>query len=223
MRKILPLTLLPLLLALPAYADGWSLGIGTGPFVFGNFVERTTRVGNDAGSATISSRLSAATRPGGSADVEHDINDRFGVRLDAAWTRAPMKVKSGGSQGVSFDAGHANITTLALPLIIDLNPHGTFRIHLAGGPAYAFYNMHARTGSGSSLSLFNGTRGRWGGVAGGGVAWWMSDRFAVEGEIDDVVTSSPFVRSDFTTSTFGGLKIPKTHNVHTTAGIRYRF
>lgn len=107
--------------------------------------------------------FSATTRPGGSADVEHDINDRFAVRLDAAWTRAPMKVKSGSSQGLSFDAGHANITTIALPLVVNLNPHGTFRLHLAGGPAYGFYNMHARTGSSSSLSIFNGTRGRWGG------------------------------------------------------------
>ena len=60
-------------------------------------------------------------------------------------------------------------------------------------------------------------------MAGGGVAWWMGQRFALEGEVDDIVTSSPFRRSDFSTSTFGGLKIPKTHNVHSTVGIRYRF
>ena len=65
MRKILPLALLLLLIASSSHAEGWSLGVGTGPFVFGTFVERTTRVGNDAGSATITSKLSAATRPGG--------------------------------------------------------------------------------------------------------------------------------------------------------------
>src|SRR5882724_7280836 len=97
MRKILPLTLL--LAAVQAHAEGWSVGLGTGPFVFGYFVERTTRVGNDAGSGTVRSRLSAATRPGGSADIEHDLNGWLGVRLDASWTRAPMKVKSNGSQG----------------------------------------------------------------------------------------------------------------------------
>jgi hypothetical protein len=54
------------------------------------------------------------------------------------------------------------------------------------------------------------------------VAWWLSDRFAVEGKVSDTVTASPFRRSDFG-STFGGVKIPETHNVHSTAGIRYRF
>ena len=53
--------------------------------------------------------------------------------------------------------------------------------------------------------------------------WWLSNRFAVEGEVDDIVTASPFRRSDFPALNFGGVKIPKTHNVHTTAGIRYRF
>ena len=222
MRKILPATLLPLLLALPARGEGWSLGAGIGPFVFGTFVERTTAIVTESGSGTTRARLSAATRPGGSADIQNDFNDWLGVRLDAAWTSAPMKVKS-GSSGVAFEAGHAYITTLALPLVVNLNRHGAFRVHLAGGPAYALYDMKATTGGGNTLSIFNGTRGRWGGVAGGGVSWWMSNRFAVEGEIADIVTSSPFRRSDFPTLNFGGMKIPKTHNVHTTAGIRYRF
>src|SRR5262249_14433962 len=161
-------------------------------------------------------RLSAATRPGGSADLENDINNWLTVRLDAAWTRAPMKVKSGSGEGVSFDAGRANITTIALPLVFSLNRHGAFRVHLLAGPSYAFYTMKAGTGGGATLSVFNGTRGRWGGVGGGGLAWWLSNRFAVEGEVDDIVTSSPFRRSDFSSTTFGGLKIPKTHNVHST-------
>jgi hypothetical protein len=222
MRKILPATLLPLLLAFPARGDGWSLGAGIGPFVFGYFVERTTKIVTESGSSTTRSRLSAATRPGGSADIENDFNDWLGVRLDASWTRAPMKIKS-GSNGVTFEAGQAYVTTFALPLIVNLNRHGAFRVHLAGGPAYALYDMKATTGGGSTLSIFNGTRGRWGGAAGGGVSWWMSDRFAVEGEIQDIITASPFRRSDFPALNFGGVNIPKTHNVHTTAGIRYRF
>ena len=223
MRKsLLPLTLLLAIQTLSVHAEGWSVGAGTGPFVFGYFVERTTQVGNGTGSSTTRSRLSAATRPGGSADIEHDWSDRLGIRLAAAWTRAPMKVKSSGG-GVAFEAGHANITTLALPLVFNVNPHGALRVHLVAGPSYAFYNMKATTGGGATLSIFNGTRGRWGGVAGGGLAWWMSDRFAVEGEVDDLVTSSPFRRSDFASLAFGGIKIPKTHNVHSTVGIRYRF
>ena len=223
MRKILPSLLLLLASTLPAYAEGWSVGVGTGPFVFGTFVERTTRIVTDAGSGTVTSKLSAATRPGGSADVQYDFNDRLGFRVDAGWTRAPMKVKSSGSQGVSFDAGHAVITTFSAPFIVNLNTHGAFRVHLAAGPSYALYDMKARTGGGTTLSVFDGTRGRWGGVAGAGLAWWMSDRFALEAEADDIVTGSPFRRSDFTTPTLGGIKIPKTHNVHSTVGIRYRF
>ena len=112
---------------------------------------------------------------------------------------------------MATDAGHASITTLALPVVIHLNRHGAFRFHVAAGPAYGLYD----------LSQFD-ARGRWGALAGGGVAWWLGERVAVEGEVDDIVTGSPFRRSDFG-STFGGVKIPKTHNVHTTVGVRYRF
>jgi len=225
MRKILPAAAVCLAIALPTLADDWSIGVGTGPFVFGTFAERTTRLVTESGEATSRSKLSAATRPGGTADIERGFSDRFAVRLEASWTRAPMKVKggSGSGSGVSFDAGHASITTFALPFVFTLNPHGTFRFHLEARPAYGFYEMTRRDAAGATLPLFEGTRGRWGAVAGGGVDWWLSDRFAIEGNADDVVTSSPFERSDFGGTTFGGLKIPKTHNVHTTAGIRYRF
>src|SRR5205085_9628697 len=120
---------------------------------------------------------------------QHDVNDWLGVRLDAAWTRAPMKIKN-GSKGVAFEAGHAYVTTLALPLVINLNRHGAFRVHLARGPAYALHDMKATTGGGNTLSIFNGTRGRWGGVAGWGVAWWPRDPFAVEGQVADIIASS---------------------------------
>lgn len=221
MLKILPIALFAI--AAPAFAQDWSLGGGIGPFVFGDFAERRTRVITETGDATSRSRLSAATRPGGSADIERRLSDRFALRLEGSWTRASMRLKGSGGSGVSFDAGQASITTLALPLVINLNTHGAFRLHLAGGPAYAFYDMKRRTAGGATLSLFDGTRGRWGGVAGGGVEWWLSNRFAVEGEANDLVTASPFQRSDFGPSQFGALKIPKTHNVHTTVGIRYRF
>jgi hypothetical protein len=224
MRKILLTAfLISISTIVPALADAWSIGVGTGPFVFGYFAERSTRIVTDSGSTTTRTRLSAATRPGGAADIERSFNGWLAVRLDAAWTRAPMKIKSGDGSGISFDAGHANITTVTLPLVVTLNRHGAFRFHLAAGPAYAFYTMKGRTGGGGTLPLFDGTRGRLGGTAGGGVAWWLSDRFAVEGAASDTVTPSPFRRADFGSSTFGGLKIPETHNVHSTVGIRYRF
>jgi hypothetical protein len=53
------------------------------------------------------------------------------------------------------------------------------------------------------------------------VAWWVSDRFAVEGNISDIVTSSPFDREDF--PDVPGFDIPRPHNVHTTVGVRWRF
>lgn len=56
-----------------ALADGWSVGAGTGPFVFGYFVERSTRIVTDGGQSTSRTRLSAATRPGGAADVERRL------------------------------------------------------------------------------------------------------------------------------------------------------
>src|SRR5947207_4154648 len=116
MRKILPPALLLFLLPAFARADGWSIGAGTGPFAFGYFLQRTTAIGNGAGSGVTRSRLSANTRPGGFADLERDFNDWLGLRLDAAWTRAPMRIKSLGGSGVTFDAGHANILTFALPV-----------------------------------------------------------------------------------------------------------
>ena len=222
MRKILPAATVCLFLASSSFADGWSLGVGTGPFVFGEFAERSSTIVTETGSLTSHTKLSAATRPGGTADVEHSIGKgRFAVRLEASWTRAPMRIKGSGGSGVSFEAGHASIATVAMPIVFTLNPRGTFRFRLGAGPAYAFYKMTARQAGGVSLPLFEGTRGRWGGIAGGGVEWWLSDRFAVEADANDIVTTSPFRRSDFGTS-FGGLKIPKTHNVHTTVGIRYR-
>lgn len=213
MRKILPAAAVSLVLTTSALADGWSLGAGIGPFVFGNFAERTATIVTEDGQLTSTSRLSAATRPGATADLERSFSERVAMRLEASWTRAPLKIKSRGGSGVAFDAGHAGIITVALPLVFTINPHGTFRFHLAAGPAYGLYEMD---------ELFNGTRGRWGGMAGGGVAWWLSDRFAIEGEANDLVTASPLRKSDFA-SGFGAVKIPKTHNVHTTAGIRYRF
>src|SRR5438067_1733531 len=55
----------------------------------------------------------------------------------------------------------------------------------------------------------------------GGAQWWWSDRFAAEGRVQDVVTSSPFERSDF--GTLSGIHTLRPQHVHTTVGIRYRF
>ena len=136
MGKILPGAAVTLLLTLPTYGGEWSLGAGTGPFVFGHFAERRTSIVIEGSSATTTSKLSAATRPGGTANVERAFSNRLALRLEASWTRAPMKVKSDSGKGVAFDAGHASITTFSLPFVFTFNPHGTLRFHAGAGPAY---------------------------------------------------------------------------------------
>lgn len=220
MRKAFHLAAVLILTTTAALAQEWSISGATGPFVFGKFVEKTTVVGTELGTSTITSRLSAATRPGIAADVERDFGRWLGVRFAGSWTYAPMEVK-GSSGSVTFEAGHIGVTTLSVPLVINLN-RGSFRFHLLGGPAYALYRGYQRASSGQSLAMFSGTRGRLGGVAGGGAAWWWSRRFAVEGEISDTVTASPFKLSDVGAPA-KGVHIPKTQNVHTTVGIRYKF
>jgi len=131
------------LVATPLCADEWSIGGGVGPFVFGHFVERTVRLGTETDGATNRTRLSAGTRAGVAADVERDLNRWLALRLEASWVGAPLRIKSAnGDQGTNIDAGRLNLTTFVLPLVIRINPNGTFRFHVMGGPAYAFYNIH---------------------------------------------------------------------------------
>ena len=204
------------------HAETWSLGVATGPFVFGRFAERTITIGNGTETGTTKSQLSAATRAGVVVDIERSLGDRFAVRLEGTWTQAPLRLKGSSGQGVNIDAGRVNVTAFAAPLIFRINPHGAFRFELMGGPAYALYDVHRRTGGGVSTPLFEGTRGRWGGAAGVGVAWWWRQSFAVEGRVQDIATSSPFRETDITPSG-QGVHIPKSQNGHTTIGIRYRF
>src|SRR5579884_456980 len=133
------------LIATPLCADDWSIGGGVGPFIFGKFVERTVRIGTETGGATNRTRLSAATRPGVAADIQHDFNRWLSLRLEASWVGSPLRIKSeSGDQGTTIDAGRLNMTTFVLPLVVRLNPNGAFRFHVMGGPAYAFYNLHRR-------------------------------------------------------------------------------
>lgn len=212
---------LVLALALPAQAQRWSASVGTGPFVFGHFAERTVAIGNE-GSVTVSrTRLSATTRAGASADIERDFGRWLGVRLEAAWTRAPLSIKGTTGSGVSLDAGRINVTTLMLPLILHLN-RGSFRFQIVGGPAYGLYSVDRRTASGATKSLFEGTRGRWGGAVGIGASWWWRPRFGVEWQATDIVTDSPFHAAEIALNG-RGVRILRPQNGHSTIGIRYRF
>ena len=206
-----------------ARAESWSIGGGIGPFIFGRFVERTVTIRNETSSATTSSRLSAETRPGVEADIERDLTRHLAIRLEATWVRSPLRIKARtGDQGTTIDAGHLNLTTFVVPLVIRFNPNGALRFHVMGGPAYAFYNAHALSSDGSALRIFAGTRARWGGAGAVGVAWWWRSHFAVEWQAQEILTSSPFRVEDFAPVS-QGIHIPKPRNGHTTVGIRYRF
>ena len=203
--------------------ESWSLGAGVGPFIFGHFVERSVTLNTETGTATTRSRLSAETRAGGEADIERDLNRWLAIRLEGTWTRSPLRIKSNsGDQGTSIDAGKLSLTTFVVPMIIRLNPKGALRFHVMGGPAYALYDVHRRTGSGVTLPFFQGTRGQWGWAGAVGVAWWWRNNFAVEWQAQEIVTSSPFRIADFAPVS-QGIHIPKPRNGHTTIGIRYRF
>lgn len=208
------------LLAMPAYAQQWSASFGSGPFIFGHFAERSAAIGNEGGTTTTRSRLSAATRAGASADIERDFGRWFGVRLEAAWTRAPLSVKSSGSS-LAYDAGRLSVTTFVVPLVVHLT-HGAFQFHVMAGPAYALYDVHRRAAGGVTTPLFEGRRGRLGGAAGVGVAWWWNRQIAAEWQAADIVTGSPFHVADIS-PTPKGVRILRPQNGHTTIGIRYRF
>jgi opacity protein-like surface antigen len=213
--RIFSLTLL--FAATPLAAQNWSAGVATGPFVFGKFTERTSRIGTETSTATTTTRLTAAPRPGIVVDLERSFTDHWAVRLEGTFTESKLRLRNKSGEGVSLDAGKLDVTTWVVPIVFNFNRHGAFRVHIFGGPAYATYKIRN-----SGTQGFTGSRSRTGGAAGAGVQWWMSDDFAVEGNIQDIVTDSPFERSDFPVSTTG-LKISDPHNVHTTIGVRYRF
>jgi len=219
MRKLLTITVALLAFTLPTTAQDWSIGVGTGPFVFGDFVERTLRpVGGEEPADPITLTLSAATRAGLAVDVEHGFSERWAVRLEGTFTRAPLSIKQGDDDGVDLDSGELDVATFTLPILFRINPNGTFRFHVFGGPAYAIYEVSGR--SQASLPVTEYTRNEWGAVAGIGASWWLSDRFAIEGAASDIVTTSPFDELDDAGTP--GIDVKKPHNVHTTIGVRWR-
>lgn len=222
MKKTLLALAVAATLSTPLRAQNWSLGVATGPFVFGDFVRRTLTTSTETGTGSQTTKLSASTRAGLSVDIERSFSERFAVRAEGTFTRAPLAIKGSSGNGVSLDAGDLNVGTFMLPLVFRINPNGTFRFHLLGGPAYAAYRITRQQNASSSISEFVGTRSRWGVAGGGGVAWQWSKRFGVEGQIVDISTSSPFERDDFPRG-FGKVEIPRTHNVHTTIGLRVKF
>ena len=204
------------------HAQDWSIRVASGHFLFGDFVERTLRIETETGSEDQTTALSAATRAGLAVDLEKGFSDRFAVRLEGTFARAPLSIGGeDGDDGVEIDAGELDAFTLSLPLVFRINPRGTFRFHLLAGPAYATYRIEAQGLQGPGIRVFRGTRNVWGLAAGGGASWNWSKRFAVEAQIVDVTTRSPF--EDTELAAIGRTDFPRPHNLHTTLGIRIHF
>jgi hypothetical protein len=221
MKKNLTIPLLLLACTLPATAQNWSLGVRSGAFVFGDFVERRLRpVGGEPGQEPVTYTLSAATRPGLAVDLERQMSERWAVRVEGTFTTSPLTVEDESAEGADIRSGEVDVTTFTVPLVFRINRGGAFRFHLLGGPAYAIYKF-APPDRGAPIAVGKKTRYEWGLMAGGGITWHVSDRFGIEGAIADIVTTSPFDEGD--TESLPGFDIPKPHNVHTTVGIRYRF
>jgi opacity protein-like surface antigen len=223
MKKFLTIASLLLASTLPANAQEWSLGVHSGAFVFGEFVERRMRVGTPEGPISTSSIiLTAETRPGVTVDLERSFAPRWAFRVEGTFTRAPLaaETRSDGDP-VGIDAGQLDVTTLALPLIFRINPNGAFRFHLHGGPAVALYKADAVENVDGAEPVFEGRQTEWGLMFGGGVTWWLGDRFAVEGNVTDIITTSPFEREDF--PDVPGIDIKRPQNGHATLGVRWRF
>lgn len=221
MKKKLTIALLLAACAVPATAQNWSLGVRSGAFVFGDFIERRVQVaGGDASAEPTTLTLSAATRPGLAVDLERRLADRWAIRAEGTFTNAPLTVKDTSESGTSLRAGEVDVTTLTLPLVFRINTGGSFRFHILGGPAYAMYKFEPPTRS-AGIPIAGVTKSEFGLILGGGVTWHVSERFGIEGAISDVATTSPF--DDAEVEDLPGFTIPKPHNVHTTVGIRYRF
>lgn len=223
MKKKLTIAAALAFFALPLAAQDWSLGVGTGAFVFGDLLEREFRPGTGQGpSEPTTFTLTPATRAGLVLDLERTFTERWAVRFEAAGTRTPLTVRTEGDEGegTPISAGDLDVVTFMVPLVFRINPRGAFRFHLLGGPAAAAYRV-SEPDLPQVDPAFTGTEYEWGVAFGGGVAWWLSDRFAIEANLTDTITSSPLDEDNFEGEP--GVDVKNPHNTHGTLGIRWRF
>lgn len=220
LRLLFPIVLL---VTLPLGAQDWSVSAGTGPFIYGDFARRTFRLATEDGSAEHTLVLSAATRAGLAVDLERSLGERWAIRAAGTFTRSPLTVKGEDDEdGVELDNADVDIGTTALPVVFRVNPRGALRFHLFAGPALTTYHISRKAPAVAGVPVFRGTRNEWGGVAGAGLDWNVSNRFAIEGQVEGIMSKPPFRREDLA-GTGGRLEIPNTKHLHTTLGVRYRF
>lgn len=220
MKKNLTIALLLTVCTLPATAQNWSIGARTGAFVFGDLLERRVQpIAGDPDDEATRLTLTAKTRPGLVVDLERRLADRWAVRFEGTFTRAPLALRDPSNDEGDIHSGDLDVTTFTVPLVFRINTGGAFRFHLLGGPAYVLYVFKPDNAAG--IPIPDDSRAEWGVQVGGGVTWHVSERFGIEGAISDVATKSPIERTDL--PDLPGFKIPRPHNIHTTVGIRYRF
>lgn len=214
--------LLSALLPLTLEAQQWSASVATGPFVFGDFARRTFRLTTEDGAAEHTLALSAGTRAGLNVGIERNLGQRWGLGVQGTFTRAPLTVKGDDGDGTETNAGDVDVATIALPIVFHINRNGNVRFHVFAGPAHAAYRVSDKVDGTTGVPVFDGTRNTWGLMAGARVTWRVSDRFALEGAIDDIVTRSPYEKNEIPG---GGSRvvIPRPHNVHTAVGVRWAF
>src|SRR5688572_3952500 len=116
MKKNLTIPLLLLVCTLPASAQNWSLGIRSGAFVFGDFVERRLRpAAAEPGEDPVTYTLSAATRPGLAVDLERQLGERWAFRIEGTFATSPLTVEDDSENGTDIRSGDVDVTTLTAP------------------------------------------------------------------------------------------------------------
>ncbi|HEU5163856.1 MAG TPA: outer membrane beta-barrel protein [Thermoanaerobaculia bacterium] len=222
MRRHALLFLLPLL-AVPLAAGDWGIGAGSGAFLFGDFARFRSTVGTELSTVETEEVLAASTRPGLQIHLERFAGARWSIRSDATIVRAPLSVgASGDEDGVSLDIGDLDVLTVSLAAAFRFNRDGRLRPFLYAGPVWAQFAIREDEETGVR-PIFDDSRDELGAVAGAGLEWWVSERFAIRGEISDIVTPSPFEESDFEGIEGQHVEIPDAHNIHTVVGVTWRF
>ena len=225
MRSVVLLLAALFLAPAPARGQGsWTLAGGSGAFVFGDFVEIHTTIENELDRLKVEETLSASTRAGLQVQIGRWLDERWSIRADGTFVRAPFTVQTASNEesGVALEAGEIDVVTVALAAAFRFNRGGRLRPYLFAGPAWTSYTID-RTEETGAPPVFTGSRSELGGVAGAGLEWWWSDRFAVRGEISDTLTPSPFEREDFPAVNEHELEISDVHHIHTVVGALYRF
>lgn len=222
--RIAALVFAALSLAPPAIAQDWGIGAGTGGFLFGDLVRIRSEVETELEELESEQVLSAATRAGGQIHLARFLGERWSIRADATFVRSPLSLEteSDGDGGLVLEAGDLDVTTVSLAAAFRFNGGGNLRPLIFAGPVWASYKIRPDEATGAP-PIFRGSRQEWGGVLGAGLEWWISDRFAIRAEISDIVTTSPFRKEDFASVSPGDLEINETHNIHTVAGVMWRF